>query len=1482
MRIKLTLLRGEGVSTDLTVRADATATVADVAESLFAGDPLHKGAPVPPRLTLRVVDSSSATVGTGRTLDPTAELLSAGVRSGSSVALAQLSEEFASPGQDRGPAAAVLRVIAGPDVGREFPLPVGASYLGRDRDMDVRLVDPLVSKRHARINVSDGVEIIDLNSANGLVIGGSRVVRAALTSADSVVLGDSTISVVALQRAANVAPSNPVIELNRSPRVVRRVLAHEIPAPTPPGTPNAGKFPLIAMVAPLIMGAALWFLTHQLMSLLFIALSPLLMVGSWVDQRITAKRTFKAQRKQFDAATLALEAKIGREHAVERAIRLAANPSVAESSEAVERLGPLLWTIRPEHTEFLTVRLGLGSAMSSLKVRMPSNNDTLPQFWDRLEGLSALASVVVGVPVVGDLRQAGAIGIAGPPDAARSAALGVVLQLAALHSPAELVMVALASPRSRSEWEWLDWLPHTGSAHSPLSGEHLADNPGSGARLLERLEALVEARLAAAEDGSRASRGPVDPSSAPVNDAATVPAVVVIIEDDAPLSRSRLTQLAERGPDASVHVLWVAGAVSSLPAACRTFLVVDPRGSTTGEVRIGELRFPVICESLTSSDALRLARAMSPVVDVGAPTDDDSDLPRSVSYAALAGVALLDDPGAVVERWRETGSLTVRDGSAPVRRKSDATLHALVGHTGSQPLSLDLRTQGPHALVGGTTGAGKSEFLQSWVLGIATAHSPDRVTFLFVDYKGGAAFADCVDLPHTVGLVTDLSTHLVRRALTSLRAELRYREHLLNRKKAKDLVSLERTGDPETPPSLIIIVDEFAALATEVPEFVDGVVDVAQRGRSLGLHLVLATQRPAGVIKDNLRANTNLRVALRMADEDDSTDILGVPIAAHVDPSLPGRGAVKTGPGRITPFQTGYAGGWTSAEPDPVRIDITEMDFGDGQQWEVAALQAAPDRDPGPNDIARMVRTIRRAARDVEVRAPRRPWLSELATTYDFSLLPNPRSDTTLVLGVRDDPATQSQPTFAYEPDRDGNMAIYGSGGSGKSATLRALAIAAAVTPRGGPVHVYGLDFGAHGLQPIADLPHVGAIVDGDDEERVGRLLRTLRDIVDERAGRYAAVRAGSISEYRERAPAPQEARILLLVDGIAAFREAYEFSSNQLFGIFSQIAADGRPLGVHVIITGDRPNAVPMSVASTIQRRLVLRLASEDDYLLLNVDKDVLNASSPPGRGILDGDEVQVAILGGNSNLVVQSRKLAGLAASMARNGVVPAPGVGRLPTRVELSALPSSRGDRPVFGVEDETLLPADLEPRGALMLAGPPGSGRTGALLTVAQAIRRARPNARIVLMAPRRTPLAGLRVFDSCVASLDAIAVEADRLSMELESERVATGSLVVMIEALTDLSGTLAESSIERLIKACVRSEQFVVGESESSTWGQAWTLAQPFKAGRRGLLLVPGDMDGDTLLGTSLGRVRRTDFPPGRGFLVGGGRAVKVQVAVPS
>ncbi len=1476
MRIRLTLRRDPAEATDLAVTVDGLATVADIATELWAADPARRGTEPPSNLSL-VIEEAFAAGGTkGSVLNREDNLLESGLRSGSTVSLTRVSEQFAVPGANRGPAAATLRVLSGPDVGREFPLPSGTSYIGRDRDVDIRLTDPLTSKRHARVTVGETVEIVDTNSANGLLMDGLPVTRATLNSSDTVTLGDTTVSVVSLGVSQGAAPSSPLINFNRSPRVVPRFEPHKRTLPAGPKRQEHHPFPYIMLVAPLMMGAILFAVTQNMMSVVFMLMMPLFIVGHYVDQKMQSKRERKEQLKAFRAAMAAFRTDITALQKVERSVRLQEAPSVSDTVDSIYKLGPLLWTHRPEHTGFLGLRFGLGTAPSRIRFEEPPSNETEPEYMAEIQDCMAQFGSIEGVPVVSQLRTAGAFGLAGTRGLVDDVARGIVLQLVGLHSPAEVVLTAITSAQSKERWEWLQWLPHAGSGHSPLAGDHLAAGPAGGSALLSKLEDLIDQREAAAQSPRPELRPALTLEGAEVP-GPQLPTVLLVVEDDAPVDRGRLTRVLERGPDSGVHVIWVATSVEQLPGACRDFMAVDgEHGTTTGQVRLGRHTFPVSCESLDAGLAAQLARMLAPVVDVGKPLEDDSDLPRAVSYAALIGKDFLDNPQAVADRWSENNSV---HNTAKPNRKDNGTLRALVGSKGIEPLYLDLKNEGPHALVGGTTGAGKSEFLQSWVMGMAAAYSPDRVSFLFVDYKGGAAFADCLHLPHTVGLVTDLSPHLVRRALTSLRAELHHREKLLNRKKAKDLLELQRRADPEAPPYLVIVVDEFAALATEVPEFVDGVVDVAARGRSLGLHLILATQRPAGVIKDSLRANTNLRVALRMADEDDAIDILGVPTAAYFDPAIPGRGAAKTGPGRIQGFQTGYAGGWTTEKPQRPRIDVVEMAFGSGAAWAAPAAEAPAREEPaGPNDIARMTANIISAADVLAIDPPRKPWLDELATAYDFSRLPNPRTDERLLLGVADDPAHQDQPTVFYEPDRDGNMAIYGTGGSGKSAALRGIAIAAAVTPRGGPVNVYGIDCGSSGLKMLDELPHVGEIINGDDAERVGRLLRWLRDLAEDRSARYAEVRAATIVEYRQLADRPDEKRIFVLVDGMSAFREGYEYSKlSALWEIFLQLATDGRPLGIHLVVTGDRPNAVPASLLASIQRRLVLRLSAEDDYLSLDVPKDVLGAGTPPGRGLLGGLEVQLAVLGGNSNLAVQAREVHKLREAMLRQGVERAPQIERLPDAVDLDVLPAGSPDLPVIGVDDETLQPAEILAKGPLLLAGPPGSGRTVALVTLAYALRRSNPGVELIYLGSRRSAAASLKLWDRSLVGADDVDGAIDEL---VDYATGTPGKLAIFIEGLTDFTDTLAESGIGRLVAASIKAEQWVVGESETSTWSSAWSLAQPFKSGRRGLLLNPGDIEGDSLLSTSLGRISG-GFIPGRGYIVGRGKVRKLQVALP-
>jgi S-DNA-T family DNA segregation ATPase FtsK/SpoIIIE len=1455
MKLKLTLA-ASGQRDDIELTADGSALIGDITDRIRISHPTAQIAPT--------ADGYGVTVNPGTSLEravaPETHLGESGIRSGDVISVSPATRGAPSTAAP----VATLNVLSGPTAPATLPLQRGTNLVGRDRSADVRIDDPLISKRHAKVNISDMVELIDDGSANGIVISGQVVDRAVLNPGGTATLGDTTISITLhTTAAAETTVTTPNIEFNRSPRLDPQYEGVELKAPTPPKPPQPRRFPIMSLLAPILMGGIIFFVTQRLTSLIVVAMGPVMAIGGYFESRVTGKKDLERSSAIFRSALLDLSVQLQYAAGLERVGRRKEHPSAPEILEAVGALSPLTWTRRPEHDSFMKFRVGLGTQPSRNTVELPSANDTVPELWRELLDVVSQFKLIDRVPIVTDFRDVGNVGVAGPDAAAWPSMANVLGQMVGLHSPAELIVAGVAADASQA-WDWLKWLPHVGSEFSPLESPHLAANSAEATTLVAAIEDLIETRIATEE-----------------KDSPMLPRIVVFVHDSAPVERARLVQIAERGPAAGVHVAWLAGSVHRLPAACRVFIepaMMDAPGSV-GFVKEAFGVEDLEPERIEANAAIELARRIAPVVDSGTRTDSQSDIPRTVSFLTLAGVELAEGADPIVELWRANNSIP---GEQPVGRKRPNSLRALVGQSAEGPMHLDLRTQGPHALVGGTTGAGKSEFLQSWVLGMASMHSPSRVTFLFVDYKGGAAFADCVDLPHNVGLVTDLSPHLVRRALTSPNAELRHREHVLNDKKAKDLIELERRGDPECPPSLVIVVDEFAALVAEVPEFVDGVVNVAQRGRSLGLHLILATQRPAGVIKDNLRANTNLRVALRMADEADSTDVIGTPVAGGFDPAIPGRGVAKTGPGRLAAFQSAYVGGRTSRQVPKPSIGLRTLEFGSGTTWDEPELEAsASSSDNGPNDIKRVVSSIVQASAQLGLAAPRQPWMPELAEVYRLEQLPTRRTDDELVFGVMDDPEAQEQPEVAFYPETDGNMAVYGTGGSGKSTFLRSIAVAAAFAPaRGGPCHIFGLDFSGRGLSMLEPMPHVGSIIPGEDTERVTRLLRELREKVSERAERFSKVNAATLSEYRTATSNNDEERIIVLVDGIGPFRTAYEATSlNAFWEVFQSLISEGRGVGVHFVVSADRPAAVSSSLSSAIQQRLVLRLATEMDYIMVDAPADGFSETSPPGRGFANNTEVQVAVVGGDANVSVQAAEIERLAGAMNRAGVVRAKPVESLAEMIPLSSLPVAVGGQPTLGVWDQTLQPVGFDPTGIFLVSGPPASGRTTTLATMVSALTTASPEYRTVYVGQRRSPLALSHEWTEQATNPLEIDEMCRRLLPELAKDDDA--KWVVVIESVGELLNTECDMSLQDVLKACRANDHFVIAEGETSTLTGSWPLLQAVKVSRSGIALQPDQIDGDALFKTSFPRVARADFSQGRGLFVVGGKFRRVQVALP-
>ncbi len=1488
MKLKLGLRRGVGSTVDVLVTADSTATVQDVARALAEGDALAAPGGVNASAVPTLLVASPA--GRPVHLDPSASIADAPIGSGFDASIVP-----AATSGDGAVTAAVMRIHTGPEAGRTIPLPVGSTVIGRVAPAQVLLDDPLVSKRHARVEVDQGIELVDLNSANGLVVDGGLVQRVRVIPGQKITIGATEVSFSLVPRVVTddslVLERGGALMFNRSPRVEDRYAGQEFRHPIIPNEADPRIFPWPMIMAPVLLGFAMFAVTQRPTALLIVAMAPLMMLGNFIGQRTQQGKKLQLEIETFETQLEELEEQLEAEEVVERERRRAEAPATATVYENAMSLGPLLWTRRPEHWNFLGLRLGVGEGQSRNTVQEANDQRGIAQYSQQVRRLRDRFSRIDDVPVIELLPSAGAIGIAGPREFAADVVRGLGVQLFGLHAPNEVVTAAIVDPGWTGDMEWMKWLPHTTSPRSPFAEMALADSQSAGTALLNGLEEAILERLS----GSATRRGPLSEqdvsmalgkhvgqqrgSDAP---AAGDVSLVLFVTHDAPVDRPRLTQVIERGPDAGVYTVFVAPTVESLPASCRTF--IDVTGglddAMVGWVRAGDRARSVAIEGVSREYAEIFAKRLAPVVDSSSVAADSSDLPASVSLLRLIGTDMASEPQAAIERWRQNNSIIDRSRGPRPRLKRAGTLKAYVGQGSPDAMSLDLRTQGPHALVGGTTGSGKSEFLQAWVLGMAAEYSPDRVTFLFVDYKGGSAFADCVELPHTVGLVTDLSPHLVRRALTSLRAELHHREHLFNRKKAKDLLELEKRQDPETPPALVLVIDEFAALATEVPEFVDGVVDIAQRGRSLGIHLIMATQRPAGVIKDNLRANTNLRVALRMADAADSNDVVGDAVASTFDPSIPGRGIAKTGPGRLVPFQSGYAGGWTAEEPDRAQVRVAELRFGSVTLWEAEGENEsdAHDEDLGPNDQKRLVANLGRAAADAGIPAPRRPWLDDLATTIDLRDLPLD-GDQRIPIGLADIPQRQLQEAVFFHPDTDGHMLVYGTSGAGKSAALRTIGIAAGARPDLGRVAVYGIDFGTGALRSLETMPHVGSIVSGDDVERVQRLFRTLRGVLDDRAKRYSDVNASTLTEYRQITGDAAEPRILVLLDGFGVFKQDWETSSTRaaFYGIFMRLLGEGRPLGVHVVATADRYGAVPTAVSANVTKRIVLRMSDEGAYSILGVAKDVLSERSVPGRAIVDGFETQVAVIGGTTNVAEQNAATEAFAAALRAAGAVEAKHIGALPTELAASELPSRVGEFPALGIGDDTLGPTGFEPVGTFVVAGPPQSGKTTALRAIVLSLERFDPEVELFHIGGRRAALRGFRPWRQAMSAIEDVRALAKELKDVVGDESMPR-RIAIVVENLAEFADTDAERPLKELFQAINRSDHFLVADGDVSQLSSGYGLVGELKAGRRGIALRPETYDGDSLFKVPFPKVQRHEYPAGRGIFVENGQLVTVQL----
>jgi S-DNA-T family DNA segregation ATPase FtsK/SpoIIIE len=1002
----------------------------------------------------------------------------------------------------------------------------------------------------------------------------------------------------------------------------------------------------------------------------------------------------------------------------------------------------------------------------------------------RLQGASG-ATHTVTAPVEVDLLAP--VGIIGDRARTLPLARALLLHAAAHHGPADVVVQAWT--RDPGAWRWLRWLPH------------LADGPD---------RAVCSDTDVLDDDADRSCGGP---HRLLVLDAGGLPATW----------RPAWRRALERGAG-----VVLAPTAEELPEECRTVIRLGDDGGSVCDVD-GPSAVPVHERwTLDEAHAEELAARLAPLRDPDVASA--RVLPSATGLLPLlgaceGGAAALED--LVPGRW------------ACSRRSGRVA--APLGVDAGGPVLVDLVEHGPHALVAGTTGSGKSELLRSLVLGLAASVDAEHLAFVLVDYKGGSAFDGLQALPHVVDVVTDLDTVSARRALHGLEAEVLRRERLLRDAGVPDIAAYqaarrERAVDAPLP-RLAIVVDEFATLGLELPSFVDALVDVAQRGRSLGVHLVLATQRPNGAVKDTIRTNTNLRIALRVLDAHDSRDVLGVDDAASISRAAKGRAIARLGAGELRPFQSVYTGG-----PAP--------------RSGVGALRAVPAGLPmpageaeGPDERSVLVEAVRTAHRAGRLAEPRRPWSDPLPGRVTLAVVAAAAAAAGPArgpaLGLVDDVDEQVHRPWTWEAT--GNLLVAGLAGSGATDALTTCAASVRYRPEAQRPYVYVLSASPAAFDAVAGLAHVGSVVAHDDTERVQRLLRMLTT-------RVGAARTGR-GDDRE---------VLVLVDGIGALRATYDtLAGVELLDRFERLVADGPATGVRFAFAAGHPADLGHRLDRSVTQRVLLRLGDRNDYASAGV-RDVEPATMPRGRGIdaATGRWVQLAQLDD-----------ADLARLTARTGCtdapeVIAPAVDVLPAGVDAAALPlpgadSSGSLRLPLGIGDHDLTPAVvvLAPGEHLLVVGGPRSGKSAVLATLA--IRARSAGIPVIVIGTARSRGEGvLRARDEIAATVQALV------------HRTSSTPVLVLVD---DADAVDDAGALDRLLGAAPSSVHVVAAARTDRLRPLYRHWTSELRRGSSAVLLRGDDHDAD-LVGVRLPRgVDATRA--GCGWLVSDGQVERCQFA---
>ncbi len=1108
---------------------------------------------------------------------------------------------------------------------------------------------------------------------------------------------------------------NKTYEFSRQPRFLPEMPRGEIEVPNPPMAyekPEISWFIILMPPAVMLIITVIIALTAQSIFLLISVVTTVMTILASVVGATSQIKKYKSQKAEREKKYLQLIVDLRAELAVNREKQIKAmnemNPKPGICLQRINATDSQLWERNSSYNDFLSLRVGIGSVPLAVRVKHAKQqlilgDDPLAMEPQRL---ASEFERVNEVPVCIDLFSSEICGIAGEEEKTLELLRLAVLQIITHHGYDDVKVVLLLKETSLEKWDWVRHLPHVWD--DDYRTRYLLCGRAIAHQTLGELYEILKAReLRVNKSGQGESY---------------LPHYVFIVEDSSLLENEVINRFLYNGnKHLGVSTIFIEKNRAYLPMNCKTVINVQSGTGEYANKETGE-KNTFILDKVEYKEIEKSARKLAPLRIK--KSSISFSLPQSITLLEMLKCKRVEDVD-VLFRWQK--NRTFKGMRVPIGARAGGELFFLDIHeTGF----------GPHGLVAGTTGSGKSELLQSIIISLAINYHPHDVAFVLIDYKGGGMADVFKGMPHLVGTITNLGGNQTVRALVSIKSELQRRQRIFSQYGVNNIDKYQKLyhngGAKEPLPHLIMIADEFAELKAEQPEFMKELVSTARVGRSLGVHLILATQKPAGVVDDQIWSNSKFKICLKVQDESDSKDVIKRPDAAMI--KEPGRAYIQVGNDEV--FEM-FQSTWSGADYDPdgevrkkesktKRLFKVHLNGRTEQIYPIDEEKIV--KDELPSQLKAMVDHISQLAEKSDIAALKGPWLPPLpevismdglfskGTGFDYQKAAWHGNPPLLVppIGLVDNPREQTQAPLFLDFASEGHLIIYGAPGTGKTFLVETLCLSFAHLYSPSEVNIYIMDFGGTALKPLADLPHCGGVMTIEQESRINQFMLFIFRIIDERKRLFEESRAENFNAYKARHSKELPA-IFIMIDNYFALSETYESVDDQMM----TLAREGAKFGIFLVATATNATLVRYKFAVNFKMAISLQLTEKNEYANIVGRTEGLEPAPVPGRGLVRSRpplEFQTSLPQFRDK---DTEEIINAFKSLADEGkITSALPIPEMPEQIDIHAInKASQGPSMAIGLNDRDLQPVylDLSMTPTIMIAGDGQTGKSTILLS-----------------------------------------------------------------------------------------------------------------------------------------------------------------------